>query len=193
MLIFASMSRDKNTGKFLPGYTYREPKLLWDKEWIKTKYFDEKLSVTEIGELCGCTHKNVSYWLKKHGFKGRTVSEVRRHKYWGSKGDKNPMFGKTGEENPQWKGGVTPERQRFYSSMEWRALIPVIFKRDDNKCRRCGKQHETKRDLHIHHIIPFKFKEFRTVEDNLMLLCQKCHGWVHSKKNINKEYLSDKH
>lgn len=43
--------------------------------------------------------------------------------------------------------------------------------------------------MHIHHIIPIENKEYRTDIKNLILLCSKCHGFVHSKKNTDKEFL----
>jgi len=35
-----------------------------------------------------------------------------------------------------------------------------------------------------HHIKPFKHKQFRTKVANLILVCNPCHNWIHSKRNI---------
>ena len=43
--------------------------------------------------------------------------------------------------------------------------------------------------LHVHHVIGFANKEIRADANNLVLLCVKCHRFVHSKKNINGEFI----
>ena len=53
---------------------------IWDKNWLYQKYFVEKLSTTEIGKQVNKSHRTVCYWLKKYGFKGRTLSEARKIK-----------------------------------------------------------------------------------------------------------------
>ncbi len=52
-----------------------------------------------------------------------------------------------------------------------------VFKRDKNKCVRCG----SKKNLAVHHIIPVRSsKEGGTEEiDNLVTLCKKCHLEMH--------------
>jgi hypothetical protein len=32
--------------------------------------------------------------------------------------------------------------------------------------------------------------EFLGNFDNLLLVCKKCHNWIHSKKNTNREFIS---
>lgn len=36
-----------------------------DKEWLETKYIDEKLSTYKIGKLCGVTEDCIQQWLKR--------------------------------------------------------------------------------------------------------------------------------
>ena len=43
--------------------------------------------------------------------------------------------------------------------------------------------------LHVHHIVSFAEEEYRVDPDNLVLLCVKCHRFVHSKKNIEREFI----
>lgn len=190
-------------GMFIKGYqysrntqfkkgehAYREKQNHWDKEWLYQKYWVERLSTPELAKLCGCTNANIRYWMVKHNIAARNVSEARKIKHWGLSGEANGMFGKKGKENPSWKGGVTPERQSFYMSEEWKNTAQVIFKRDNYKCTRCDQHHDKNNDLHIHHIVSFANKELRCEENNLILLCKKCHNWVHSNKNINKDFIN---
>jgi len=54
-----------------------------------------------------------------------------------------------------------------------------IRKRDNNKCKICGKEDKLGNDgvsiLHTHHIIPNKDND----DDNLVTLCKYCHQTVH--------------
>lgn len=99
------------------------------------------------------------------------------------------MIGRKGADVPSWKGGITPERQAFYSSLEWKAVVPLVWKRDNATCQRCGKRNGVgvRFEFDIHHIIGFDNRELRAVLSNLVLLCEQCHYWVHS--NENKENL----
>lgn len=113
--------------------------------------------------------------------------------YLGKDG-KHWLKGIRGEKHPTWKGGLTPDRQSFYSSEIWSEVIKEVWKRDNAICQNCGEFHntDTKRGtFHIHHIISFQIKEYRADLNNLVLLCKKCHRWVHSKKNINKKIIKN--
>ena len=102
------------------------------------------------------------------------------------------LKGVTGKKHPCYKGGLTPERQSVYSSQEWVDSVKLVWERDKAICQKCGKHHNTelnRGNFHIHHIISFQVKEKQTELDNLILLCKKCHLWVHSKQNVNKEFI----
>lgn len=61
----------------------------------------------------GVTEGAIFYWLSRCGIARRTVSQARSIKKWGLYGKSNPMYGRIGNANPNWRGGVTPERQLF--------------------------------------------------------------------------------
>jgi len=99
-----------------------------------------------------------------------------------------------GKDHPNWKGGLTPERQAFYSSQEWCEAVKAVWARDNATCQRCGKHHNTAQargTFHIHHIISFQHKAYRADVDNLLLVCKECHRWIHSKKNKSKQYIKE--
>lgn len=161
-----------------------------DAKWLRRQYIDKKRSAYAIAKKCGVVENTVLYFLSKFGIARRTAAEVRSFKYWGSGGDKNPMFGRSGSTNPNWQGGHTPERQRFYSSAEWKKAAKEVRKRDRLRCRRCEKKLKRRsRRTHIHHIIPFRYKKHRADPDNLVLLCRRCHRFVHSRKNTKRLFL----
>lgn len=68
------------------------------------------------------------------------------------------------------------------------ALTKKIKKKFNYTCQRCGEIEKNK-PFHAHHIIPRNTQKYVNDENNLVLLCPSCHKWVHSKLNINKEYI----
>ena len=101
------------------------------------------------------------------------------------------MYGKTGASNPHWKGGITADRQAFYCSAEWAEAVQLVWKRDAGICQRCGAEASAGRIMHIHHIVPFDYAQLRSDVDNLALLCRKCHWWVHSRRNLEHDYIKE--
>lgn len=101
---------------------------------------------------------------------------------------------KTGRKPASYRGGVTPERQQIYSSEKWEDCVKYVWKRDNYTCKRCGKnwkiRQKDEKTFEIHHLYGFaEYSMLRCNPDNLVLLCHKCHKYVHNKKNINREFL----
>lgn len=181
-------------------------------------YLDEAQSAPEIARGIGCDPTTVRLWLKAAGIElrprghnnrfepGRASAFAgRQHtpgalakigaasqERWdsGAMADrKHWLKGAPPEMNPRWLGGVTPERQAFYRSPEWKAACIAVYSRADGYCERCGADSRpvrwTKNAFHIHHIVSFKVAELRAVLANLALLCRDCHLWVHSNANAD--------
>ena len=178
-----------NKGRFKKGFTWRIPKPYWNKEWLFNEYITLGKSSGNIAKEQGCLDTNICYFLKKFIIKTRSISQARKMKYWGLKGVDNPMWNKIGELNPNWKGGITPERQAFYQSKEWKNVCSKVWKRDNATCQRCNLKKETDMPFHIHHIKSFQDKGLRTDINNLILMCATCHHWIHSRGNKNNDYL----
>ena len=180
-----------NRGQFKKGTHWRKPRPWWDKEWLSEQYLALGKSASEIA-VGGCVTENtIFFWLKKHGIKTRSMQEVRAAKHWGAMGSDNPMWNKLGELNPNWRGGVTTERQAFYTGRAWKVACSAVWKRDRAKCCRCGLGRDDSPDMpmHIHHIESFAVVAKRADIANLVLLCEVCHHFVHSKANVHREYL----
>jgi len=178
--------------EFKKGEHWRNPKPHWDREWLNKEYSINKRSAADIALEMNCTENNILYWLKKHSIPRRDISETRAIKYWGLKGKANGMYGRINENNPNWRGGITPDRQAFYSSRKWAKVCSDIWKRDQAKCRRCGKMNKNSQaKFHIHHIVSFEVKALRAEPSNLVLLCARCHHFVHSKKNVKKQFIKE--
>lgn len=86
---------------------------------------------------------------------------------------------RTGEKNPSWRGGVTPDNLLARSSADYKDWRLAVFTRDNFTCTSCGK---TNTRLNAHHIKPFStHPDLRTDVDNGITLCESCHLEVHKK------------
>jgi len=171
--------------QFKTGQHWRPKKPYWEKEWLESEYIDKKRSASEIAEQFGITDNAILFWIDKHGIPTRSTSEVRSIKSWGAVGPANPMYGKTGILNPNWKGGLTPLRQEIYAKSEWRQAARAVRKRD-KVCRLCGSNNETE----IHHIDPFSQAPLLVMDiGNMILLCGPCHRKMRGKENRWKKKL----
>ena len=85
---------------------------------------------------------------------------------------------KSGERNPQWKGGITPQglvlRQPL---MERRS---EIYARDEWRCRLCG---QNSNELTLHHVLPVWARpDLADEEANVVSLCRPCHLSVNGRE-----------
>jgi len=190
------------------------------KDWLTQKYIVEKLDCVQIGNMVDRDSKTIWYWLKKHGIptrpRGSNAHQLLRgrQKGWHHSEETKEQIrqiniaqgkvpylrngvhfnkGKRGAVVHNWKGGITPERQTFYRSQEWKGAVKKVWKRDNAMCQKCGLDFRTvdrkKTQFHIHHIVSFAVRELRCDLNNLVLLCKPCHKWVHSRRNTEKEFL----
>ena len=78
-----------------------------------------------------------------------------------------------GERNCKWKGGVTPEREKFRKTPEYVKWRTLVFERDNYTCVLCG---QVGRTLNADHIKPFaNYPELRLDVNNGRTLCIDCH------------------
>lgn len=175
----------------------RHPKCVWF--WLK----DLDIPTRPRGH-CYASNLAFCFWKDPNGvnpFKGKSHTAENR-KYFSDLSIATgrvpfdpaigpPLKGKRGAEVHTWKGGVTPERQSFYSSTEWKAVIPQVWQRDNATCQNCACRNlPGKRfSFDIHHIVSFACRELRAELSNLVLLCEKCHYWVHSSENTEGKFI----
>ena len=187
------------------------------KEWLYEQYVTLGKDCTQIGQDVHRDSHSVWNWLKDFGIPTRprgvnwgknlrrgwkvgtrhtaesrkkmsdTAKATGRVPYDPEVG--SYMKGRKGAAHPQWKGGITPERQAFYASPEWAKAFKAVYARDGKTCQRCGKKKGWRDDFDIHHIVSFACKELRADIDNLVLLCEPCHYWVHGKQNTSRLFL----
>ena len=194
-----------------------------DREWLHQKYIVEGLDCTDIAALVSRDSKSVWNWLKdldiptrprgsslkrqfKKGHKlnaGRKASVETRQKIREArlrdghvpylKNGVHHLKGKRGADTPNWKGGITPERQAFYATPEWRRAAYQVKRRDRNTCQRCGKvkQRGDGQPFDLHHIVSFECVALRADVSNLVYLCEPCHYWIHGTENTQREWIKD--
>lgn len=91
----------------------------------------------------------------------------------------------SGENNRNWRGGVTSERDLFHASSDWKMACRDVWGRERGRCQRCG----TKANRG-HHVKPWAaFPDHRLERSNLVLLCVECHVFVHSRGNAGREFV----
>ena len=60
-------------------------RLYKNKEWLRSKYWDEELSLYKIGKFCKVDHRKIWYWMKKFNIHRRSFipNDIRyRNKNW---------------------------------------------------------------------------------------------------------------
>lgn len=188
------------------------------RAWLVKHYIKKKLDCVKIGKIVGRDPKSVWNWLKdfkiqtrprghdtSHLQKGRpagfkqsdeTKEKIRAIALATGRVPYDPkvgsyMKGKKGAQTTNWKGGITPERQAVHSSKEWMKVSKLVWKRDSETCQQCGRKQNNDRSISfdVHHIEGFEVKQLRCTASNLVLICEPCHHWIHSKKNTKKLWL----
>ena len=96
--------------------------------------------------------------------------------------DKCQGIGMCGENNCNWKGGISNDPY----SKEWTERFKKSIRdRDNNKCMRCGRaREEFKRALDVHHI---DGNPKNTTKENCITLCIQCHGLTKGKEEFFAE------
>lgn len=144
-------------------------------------------------------------WFKKEQTQfntGRTRFKKGHKGYWSRKKfsretRKKMTKVKIGENNPNWKGGITPENIKIRNSIEIRLWREAVFARDNWTCQKCKERSSKgiKVYLQPHHIKNFaECIELRTSIENGITFCKKCHSKFHKKygkKNNTKEQLEE--
>jgi len=87
-----------------------------------------------------------------------------------------------GKNNPNWKGGISPEIHMARTVSAYREWRTAVFEKDHYACRRCGDDRGG--NLHAHHIKKFSdFPGLRYEVSNGETLCFDCHAKEHDVPN----------
>ena len=176
------------TGENFKSHFKNGNKGLFEKGHVNSEEARKKQSNTIKG--------HISYTL------GMKFSEATKQKMSKAKKDFVPWNkGKTcpqisGENKPNWKGGITPLVMQIRKHFKYRQWRSDIFTRDNFTCQKCGIKGST---LHAHHIKSFsnilQYYEITKLEEaieceelwninNGITFCKECHGNLHKLRKI---------
>lgn len=146
------------------------------REKLRKAFQGEKNPMYGTHRSDGCKEKI------RNALKGRHESKKTRLKKSKSHQGKNK-----GEENSNWKGGISSLTNKVRNSFKYRQWRSDIFYRDDFTCQKCDRRGG---NLEAHHIESFTFileiNDIRTLEqardceelwniNNGETLCEQCH------------------
>lgn len=80
---------------------------------------------------------------------------------------------RSGENNPNWKGGVKRQYKILYGSKMYKEWRKAVFERDNFTCQWCGE----KKYIEAHHVKEWaNYPDLRFVVNNGLTLCKTCHN-----------------
>lgn len=154
----------------------RKGKPSWNKGVKMSEEQKKKISLTREGQPA---HNKGQVGVFHHSSETRKLLKKIAHR---------------GEENNNWKGGVTPENHRIRTSAEYKDWRKSVFERDNHTCQKCGARNGNGKKiiLNADHIKPFALHpELRFSIDNGRALCVDCHKetetWGFSRIYMTKE------
>jgi 5-methylcytosine-specific restriction endonuclease McrA len=175
----------------MAGSHWRPHAIFRERGYLVDEYVVKLRSCRDIAGDHGVHENAILHWLSKHGIKRRTTAECRKAKRWGLRGADNPMYGCFGSRNPRWVDGSSPERQSAYARCFWKEIARAVLDRDGHRCVRCHAPRSVTTRIHAHHIRPWAGNpESRFSLSNIVSVCEACHRWIHSKRNVANELLS---
>lgn len=185
--------RNSLKGRKPPKTAWKKGRIPWNKgkTGIQTAW-NKKPDLYIICKNCGKKFKIYHYriGIAKYCSK-KCSSEAKKGKSTWNKGGKAHWC--AGENNWQWKGGITDENEKIRKSVEYREWRRKVFKRDNWTCVKCGHRSKGK-DIVADHIKPFcLYPELRFDVNNGRTLCKKCdrkYGWNYRRYLKNQKVLS---
>ena len=170
--------------------------LCMDKKLLQHQYIELKLSPYEIGKMYGVNHSTIREWLTENKIPMRSRSEamkialnkpeVKRRqsdeqkRVWNDpdyranhSGENHPMYGKHGEETPNWKENYEKVSLRAKHKRKRNELKEIGID-EPEYCPYCNKP-KGKRKLHLMNID-------HQYNNNLLdyyYICPKCHKGIY--------------
>jgi len=123
---------------------------------------------------------------------GRNISKALKGNKRSEETKEKISKSQKGQNNSNWKGGVTPLNKRIKDSIEYKLWREAVYARDNYTCQKCNDRGGK---LHPHHIFNFAtYLDLRLAIDNGITLCKKCHIEFHKKfgyMNNTREQLEE--
>jgi len=129
---------------------------------IKPDYDKTKLKNNGTYWICECSCGNIVSYLGTHLKNGSctTCGDRKIHR--------------SGENNSNWKGGITPKLLSDRTSKEYKKWRDEVYSRNWYTCQCCGRSNDIEKNAH--HIYNFADNEKLKFDlNNSILLCAECH------------------
>ena len=102
------------------------------KAFLQEEYIKSKKSSVDIAKKINCSSTTIQKYLNEYNIPTRTPSNAQLDK---SKGKNNPMYGRTGKHNPNWKSNKAKERQKCHCI---NCNKPITFRTYYYRGKRCS-------------------------------------------------------
>lgn len=163
---------------------------------IISLYAEKHMGLVNIGKVFKVSRRTIQRILETHNVSIRNMSDCHRGQKAWNKGKHWPeeirkklslkAQGRTGQNNPNWKGGIAwkQDRRRNWKIVkEWRKRCLI---RDSHTCLWCGSQLK----VEVNHIVPIR--EIQDIDllvdlNNGITLCRQCHNKIHYHEDIYTE------
>ena len=167
----------EETKKIICGTSFKEGHIPWNKgktgivSGDKNPFYGKRHS-EGTKEKMSESHKGCTSWNK-----GRTgVYSEKTLRKW----SQNREGKQKGENNPAWKGGVTPLNNLIRKTKEYKEWAISVYKKCKYICQGCGIKCKAK-NIIAHHIKSFTyFPKLRFDINNGITLCRSCHIKYHN-------------
>lgn len=163
-------------GQFVKGHKSLVTKSVADKISRSNKGKKKPPRSVEHTKRQSESHKNQSKVRTVEWNKNISLSKKGKHFFKLSEAKK-------GQNNPMWKGGITPIHQKIRGSVEYRLWRKSVLERDNHNCIWCFSTDNLQAD----HIKSFAhYPELRFAIDNGRTLCFNCHKTTENYGGKNK-------
>ena len=170
----------------MPKGIYKRTKSVWNKGLTKhNSQILKKQGKEHSKRMKGRKGNRKSIDAMRNTNKGKKRNKKIRENI--AKGRKGIIFSKehkenlaksmTGEKNPNWIGGITPEYSSRFNKSIWKNIRRLVLQRDNYTCKKCKIKQKI---LDVHHKKPWRFSKDDN-SANLISLCRKCHRKEDSK------------
>lgn len=169
----------------------KHPAVIGDKNPMKRPEIRKKVSELMKGNKRNPHTLEWKTWMSKR-------MSGNKNAYYGKKHTEEIKAKMRGENNGNWKGGISSENHLIRESSDYKLWRETILKRDNFHCVQCGLKRGWNKKLgfrvllEVDHIKPFAlFPELRFSINNGRSLCKDCHKNTPTY-GVNKMYLVNK-